>query len=315
MKKFILRCCTLGVLTTACMAALFWISAYGSPGAKQFTEKLFDCEACFEASDGPKEIRPYIEKVQTQDGTTGIILGDSVCCGLYNELQEINPSLTIVGSNQAVSMVGQYLLLKAYLEHHPDATDAWIIARPDSLYADPSYSLGYSYLAIPFTKAGLTDCLSEDTVDDLKAMFGQPMLSPKICDFMEESVIGRLSYLTFINSKYYKKRDSMDHSGMRYLVRIAELCDENGISLHVLPAPLPDTEYSHEEVMKLQEKFRESGMMPYIDQYVAHVVYYDEELFRDGIHIRWKYEPEMCEQMVTLMYPGDSLHEVLKIHS
>ena len=43
---------------------------------------------------GPGEIRPYLESAVCQDGTTKLIIGDSVCRQMFNRLQESNPEFT-----------------------------------------------------------------------------------------------------------------------------------------------------------------------------------------------------------------------------
>ena len=82
---------------------------------------------------GTDEIRPYIEKARAEDGTTKLILGDSVCRQMLLGVKKLNPDISMLGSNGAITMTGQYLLAKEYLDHHPSATDVFLIVLPESL--------------------------------------------------------------------------------------------------------------------------------------------------------------------------------------
>ena len=82
---------------------------------------------------GAAEIIPYINKVQEQSDATKLLVGDSVCAQMYNGLQQYNEDVCIVGSNAAITLSGQYILIHQFLENHEQATDVYLILIPSSL--------------------------------------------------------------------------------------------------------------------------------------------------------------------------------------
>ena len=80
--------------------------------------RLTDSEEYFE-NNGPEIINPIIRKAQIEDGTTVLILGDSVAHQIFDGLSDANEDVAILPSNAAVTMAGQYVIAKEYLDHHP----------------------------------------------------------------------------------------------------------------------------------------------------------------------------------------------------
>lgn len=56
------------------------------PG-RTFIARITDSEK-YIGGNGPDEIKPYIEQVRTEDNTTKLIIGDSVCHQMFKGLKD-----------------------------------------------------------------------------------------------------------------------------------------------------------------------------------------------------------------------------------
>jgi len=234
---------------------------------------------------GPSEIIPYIHKVSAKDDSTKLILGDSVCFRMFSELQEFNPHYCIAGSNRGVTMSGQYILMKLYLDNHPNATDVYLAILEDSLITTYETGYGYQYAVMPFLMTKNLDLLDEETIQQMKKTYGSFMINRKSAEFINQSAFGKKLYLNLLNkiapvSSQYEIPDVAE----RYIVKMAELCKERGVNFHLLANPLSDTEERREIEPILRAAYKESAIYEYFPDYFDQIHYYAPENFSDGIH-------------------------------
>ena len=62
------------------------------------------------------EMLSSFERVRREDGTTRLILGDSICNQMFGRLSGYNPETSFQATNAAFMVTGQYLLLEEYLK-------------------------------------------------------------------------------------------------------------------------------------------------------------------------------------------------------
>ena len=67
------------------------------------------------------------------------------------------------------------------------------------------------------------------------------------------------------------------------------MCNEKGIEFHLLPTPIKDNEYKHNQMARQLEEFTEAGIMDLVKNYYDCVEYYPEEQFRDEVHLGGEY--------------------------
>ena len=123
MKRFYVNGISFIMILFSVLVGFDLLSMHGS--FRQLFSNWTDSASYLER--GPDEIKPYIVKAQFQDDSTKLIIGDSVCRQMFNGLQEYNSDFTIIGSNGAITMAGQYIMTKEYLDNHPNATDVFLI--------------------------------------------------------------------------------------------------------------------------------------------------------------------------------------------
>lgn len=300
MVRFVKKLCLFAALFCVLLLALFWLS--GRPRFRLWFAKI---TGSVEYVAGEGEAEAYIRKVSAEASPeapcTTLILGDSVCNQMFNSLQEGNPSICIDGNNRGMTLAGEYLLLDEFLRHQDGVTDVWLIVGPNMLQSDIDVLYGYQYVVIPFARYDMLDRLEPETTAYMKDLYGSLFLNKTVASMIGDSNVGRKLYLNYLKEKYaVKKAGESGESGRYplsmtariYLPKIAELCGEHQITLHLLATPQADNEYRRDEADELLQYVEETEP-EYADlfaDYFDTLVFYPEEQFADGIHFGGEYD-------------------------
>lgn len=231
------------------------------------------------------EVETCIKKAQLSDGTTKLIIGDSVCNSLFRDLEGANPDYSVLGCNRGMTMAGQYILAKEYLEHHEEATDLYLFMISNSLITGFDTDFGYQYAVMPFVKTGTISYLDEETVTEMKELYLAPFVTKNMADFVEQSPLMKKLYLNVLRDfrPTYLTLDFPDVT-TRYVQKMHALCEEKGVTMHFISPPLADSEERREIEAALKEKYEASVMYELFPDYYENYIYYPAECFPDGIH-------------------------------
>lgn len=237
-----------------------------------------------------EEIMPYIEIVSTPSKHQKLIIGDSVCHQLFNPFQIYNDVYCTVGSNQAITMIGQYLLIKEFLENHEETTDVYLVLCAIEGSGLDHGIWAYQYMVTPFTEAGLLENVLPKTENELDEKFGKLFMTPDVIQFIDASPLVKK---LFLNSFYNKHYDNTVMS-FEYLQLIVDLCAEREVEFHLLHSPMRESSY---EDMKVQREkdlnaCRNEDMREYIEEYYRSIVFYPDEYFGDSIHFGQGHQDE-----------------------
>ncbi len=308
MKRFCINGISFILIAFAILVGLDLLSMHGS--FRQLFANWTDSASYF--GGGPDEIKPYIAKVQSQDGTTKLIIGDSVCYQMFNGLQEYNPDFTIIGSNGAITMAGQYILTKEYLDNHSNATDVFLIVLPESLGRTFDTRWGYQYSVMPFVDTDTIHNLDGNTLKVLSDTYGKIFLNKKVVRSLYLSAVNRKIYLNYIAnrtagyvlSNYFELSD-------QYVVKMAELCGNKGVSFHLYPCPV--CEIREELIDSINDAFIESKTYNINPQFIEMVQYYPAEQASDGIHFSGEYvNQDLLNEKIQQLYSNEILLDYLK---
>ncbi len=238
---------------------------------------------------GSTEICPAIYKAEEQNGYSKIILGDSVCHQIFNGFQNINEEYLLLGTNQAITMDGQYILARLFLEAHPDATDVYLIMLPNAFTSGYNSDMSYSYLIEPFGKTEKLNLLSEQTIQDMTDYYGKLFMQRNAIKFLDSSCINNKIYLFFnqnrIKAIEQKSNRIISSEAEYYLNDLKKICTEKNVTLHVLPCPIVDTDGNRILVENLE---KETDSL--FEDYFRCVAFYPEEMFPDGVHFGGDYK-------------------------
>lgn len=282
MKGFLLRLAAFVLAALVLFAGVLGLSAF-APFSEIFAKLTASTGYSASASE---EIGAHIANVQADDGATALILGDSVCWQVFDPFSLCNTAYRIDGSNRAVTLAGQYLLAKAFLDAHPGATDVYLILTPDSFAAGFDAGYGYQYAAAPFAAAGLLDGLDETTRAELNAAYGAPFLTKDFVRWADASPLVKKLYLNALEVLPDKESEgALPAMAARSLENLAALCEGRGAAFHLLCAPLADSEARRTSMAALEEAFRQAGLYDSYATYFTCTPWYDPALFgEDGVH-------------------------------
>lgn len=286
MKKFFLKILIFGVLYIGVIGVFLLLSA--DERLKIPIAELTRSNEYVYEKFGPDEIVPYIERVQEQNGYTKLILGDSVCNQIFERYYGMDDSYCICGTNQAVSIAGQYILAKEFVKSHESVTDIYLVIIMDSLATTYNAQLGYQYAVMPFVETGTIGNLDQDTRKEISNMYGGIFCTKFIVEVIHRSPLCKKLYLNLLTKKNEmfprKAQGIVSDVTYHYLEKLKELCEKEGIQFHLIPGPHADSEDQRTRAEWVYDEVEEKGDNLGLKTYLDQITYYPEELFRDRVH-------------------------------
>ena len=279
-----------------------------------FLAELTNSRVYLSENVGTNEIIPKIQKAQLNDGTTKLIIGDSVCNQMFKDLQQYNDDFSIIGSNAAITMSGQYILAKEYIDHHPDATDIYLLVLPQSLGQSYNTLWGYQYTIMPFVKTNTLQYLDENTISIMKETYGELFLNPHFINMIDTSGVHRKLCLNYLNTnKTGYVPDSYFDIAEQYISKICDMCEERNINFHLYP--LPVCESKRTEISEITKEFENSALYNINPNFLDNVVYYPTNESNDQVHFSGIYaSQEYYNEKINRMYSDTSLLSTLKLN-
>ena len=312
MKKFYLNASAFIALLLVAVIGLDVLSMFG--GTRQILATLTDSTKYISDHTGSADIIPQIEKAMENDGTTKLIIGDSVCRQIFNGLQDTNSEdFTIIGSNAAITMAGQYILAAEYLKVHPDATDIYLFVLPASLKRTFDTELGYQYVVMPFVETDTIDNLDEGTISLLENVYGKFFMRKNVVKAIDLSGINRKLFLNYLvdNSAGYEPAAYFEFAD-KYVCAIDELCRERNVRFHFYPCPR--TESYRQSMDDLKEEFNRSAVSKVNPDYMNMIYYFPDGESEDTIHFSPEYAAqEHLNKIITAMVTDKELLHSLKL--
>lgn len=283
MKKLFIKGCIVCILCVCFVTGLLYLSV--KQPYRDIIASVTASQAYAAKLDASGEVVAYIKKAQQNDHSTKLIVGDSVCNSLFGELEELNPDYTILGCNKGITMAGQYILTRRYLDTHEHATDVYLIVITNSLITGFDTEFGYQYAVVPFVKTGTISLLEDHTVEEMKQLYLAPFLHERVIDAVERSPLIKKLYLNLEKEiRPTKLTLAFPDVTIEYIQKMYELCKERGVSMYLIPPPLADTKERREVEEVLKAEYEDSPLYQLFPDYYDHYLYYPAELFPDGIH-------------------------------
>ena len=308
MKRFYVKGISFIMILFSVLVGFDLLSMHGS--FRQLFSNWTDSASYLER--GPDEIKPYIVKAQFQDDSTKLIIGDSVCRQMFNGLQEYNSDFTIIGSNGAITMAGQYIMTKEYLDNHPNATDVFLIILPQSLGRTFDTKWGYQYAVMPFVETNTINDLDDSTLKIMDGTYGKVFLNKKVVNALYLSAVNRKIYLNYISNRTdgYILSNHFELSD-QYVVKMAELCESKGVDFYMYPCPV--CEIKKESVDSIKDEFMESQTYNINPQFISMIQYYPTGQATDGTHFSGDYaNQDVLNEKIKQLYSSEVLLKYLK---
>lgn len=221
-----------------------------------------------------------IKAEQKPRGVKKLIIGDSVCKQLYDNF-EYNDSLYSLACNQAISMVGQYILLDAFLKNYTesDLLEVVLIYRPSSFRNNLDQSYTFNYFLKPFY-------FKKNDV------YFSPLVKGQIKNIPNYYLVK----IPFIrksrwSSAYNRKGDDPNNFTIsaisaQYLMKMHEICIQNRVRSFTIICPYMSNQFQTEDFKSFDDEVRKYGLTDFFKGYYDSIVFLEKELFIDGIHLK-----------------------------
>ncbi len=307
MKKLFWKCALFCFIITALCAFFLFLSV--KEPFRPMIARLTSCEDFMDESG----MLPGFEKAGQQDQTTQLVTGDSICRQLFAPLEQYNPEKRVLATNAALMMPGQYLLAREYLQSHPETTDVFLVMHPLTLTRTFDLEWGYRYAAMTYVETDTLQYLDESTRNAMEGAYGAFFLRKDTVWMIENSPICRKLGLNYMNThgKPYEQSHSFEIADL-YVVRLYNLCRENGARLHLYSSPV--AEYYREEMAVLAVEYQETRMSSLFPDYMEDIWYYPDEWTEDLSHFSGEYaQRERLNEIIEQAYGQTPLWEGLDV--
>jgi len=204
-------------------------------------------------------VNKYMPSLTNKEYET-VILGDSLAHNAFEGLL-LKDNILDITSNQAISMAGNYFLLKRYLEKNKVPKKVFLFSIPNLLYNNLTEIYTYNYFETIFTNKDEKEQMVTIKPDlykngfDLNKYFESRKHSidiggytpkqrirytnidektlEKLPNFMNEKIQAQIDFLE-------KNKNIMEDIPKIYLDKILELCKNKNISFTFIIEPIPD---------------------------------------------------------------------------
>lgn len=213
-----------------------------------------------------------------------LILGDSTGCGLYPSWRSYN-SIVSLACNQAISMAGQYFLLKNFLEANNDnlPQEVVLLCNPGSFSNDMD-QFAYHYFLKPFPMWRY-----------------KKLYTSHLSDRVESIPLYWTAYFPFVHASRFTPKQSVpevwevkDFSKIsyEYLLLIDSLTQSYNIPLHFIATPVrEDRSNQWKKVAKNIESTCPEQLKCLFEQYNNSITYYPSDYFTDNAHLKKQHIP------------------------
>lgn len=248
------------------------------------------------------EVYDALEEVERTNSYETVLLGDSVSRQLCPpERQGECSRICYLSTNQAVTIVGNYILLCRYLENNPQTKQVIYMVQPVGLANNMRVDYSYQYFVLPFYQKPYLDYMDESTRESVKEKFGDMFVSnPVIRYVLRNSSVCLEEYLGRIHDD---ETEIVPEMTFCYLGKMQELCDQYGADFILVSSPLNEGfDYDTERFMETVMQAEEGKWCGLFERYRASMCFYPKECFADDVHFRSDYLETHKEELFSA-YP------------
>jgi hypothetical protein len=220
------------------------------------------------------EIYEAITKSLEKHKQKKLVLGDSVGKQILD--QEIDSMQYIsLCTNQAISLAGQYILLKNYITSGNSIENVILIMHPLSFRNNLNQNFTFNYFIKPFYTTENSKYLENYAITQIKKI---PFYYLANYHPIKISLWSPPIYKTEETSTGFSTISKL------YLSKIIQLCESKGIKLSILSPPI--NEEFKNEISHIQQEIILANPT-YLKPYIASINYYSKKYYLpDNIHLQ-----------------------------
>lgn len=225
-----------------------------------------------------------IKKSKKKNSSKILLLGDSVGNQLFSNKAN-NEGLNSLATNQAISIVGQYLLLNNYLSVGNTVDKVILFYSPFSFRNNLNQVYTYHYFLKPFYNPEYNSLFSSAVIEQIRKIpYNQ---------FVQVPHIFVTSWAPNFSSPDYTDFSFLSPISNEYLIKIKELSIQYDFDLDIWPTPTSIEKKKLIDKMNLNESAK-CNLEQEFKNYFAKIVYLDSTEFSDGTHL---INPEIYSEM------------------
>lgn len=274
-----------------------------------FTVGSYFAVQYFRFKDKPSSFGPELyyalDLSETNTGYTSVIIGDSVARLIFApDYQEETDTTCYLATNQAITVLGNYLMLSEYLSNNPQTTEVTYILRPQSL-ANPLWNnYSFQYFIVPFYNEQYKNLILDETRTYIEERFGKLYADNEVVKTITINTPFLLdSYLNNNLEQQLEIRDEKNISqvALTYLPLMKKMCEEKGIKFTVIGAPLPDTTDNHDWA-DMKATILDTPGLEFMADFFDGIDYYDEAYFMDEAHFTEEYLKDNRQEIIKKLF-------------
>jgi hypothetical protein len=232
--------------------------------------------ALFVPETNYQDIFRAIRRAEQPTGAHTLILGDSVARQMFTADNEL-PGFRNLATNQAVSMVGQYILAARTLENGKQVRTIALVMIPRSLRNDLDQHLTFNYFVRPFYRRDFKQYLSPTVYERLGR---KPYWIVNLPVIRKTWLASEIDYS---NGHPERTDNYLSPTSAEYLRKLRDLAASKSARVRVIPVVISRAENTDFDAMRSQ--VHEAGLDDVFEGYFEHLEIADESLFTDGIHL------------------------------
>lgn len=216
-----------------------------------------------------------IAKSKQKKKTRKVLLGDSVGRQLF-ENTKYNDTINSFACNQAIGLVGHYLLLNNFLKAGNEVDTVYMIFRPSSFLNNLDEKYTFHYFLKPFYK------------DEYKPLFTKTVYNQirriPFNFISQDPTLLTSNWAPDFNANDQKSYTFLSPISAEYITRIKELSIKYGFELIILPSPVSIT--SRNDIAAIdRSEITNHGLGEEFENYFNQIIYLNDTSFMDGIHL------------------------------
>ena len=216
-----------------------------------------------------------IEKSKKKNKSKIVLLGDSVGRQIFSNKTN-NDTINSLACNQAIGIVGQYLLLNNYLRAGNKIDKVVMLFTPFSFSKNLDQVYTYRYFLKPFDNSDYNPLFTSAVKKQInKIPFRR---------FDQVPHIRITSWAPELNSTEKKKYSFLSPISKEYLAKIKQLSIQYNFKLNILPTPTNIEKKKSIDAMNL-DGIAEGDFNNEFKNYFTNIVYLDSTEFVDGTHL------------------------------
>lgn len=224
-----------------------------------------------------------IDKASEKSDFESVCLGDSVCRQVFfPDKDEVY--FCHLGSTEAITPCGEYLLLHQYLENNPQTKTVYLFWRTSGFSNEFRTDFTYQYFIYPFCNRENMSLIEQESLEEIYDIYGEPFVNSRFIKSVLVNHYGLYNYyLNIIQNPNDVYEGGICPTAAIYLKKMEEECNAKNIDFIVKASPLKDTPENH-NLVEFEKDIVQFGLEDIMNEYIDSITYYPEKWFKDDAH-------------------------------